>query len=166
MPDISGKTSPAIQASRALSYAGVWERMLAMLIDWVVVNSLVWPTSFVIGWLITTSRRTIGIRAHEAGVASGFLAVVVWIVGDWLYSSFMTSSRRQATFGKQWMHLKVTNLEGDRISFLQATGRHFAKFLSTFILLGGFVMAAFTRHKQTLHDLAAGTFVVRTENLE
>ena len=72
----------------------------------------------------------------------------------------MLSSSRQATIGKQWMRLKVTNSEGSRISFIQATGRHFAKFLSTFILLGGFVMAAFTIKRQALHDIAADTIVV------
>jgi uncharacterized RDD family membrane protein YckC len=131
-----------------------------MLIDWVVVNAVVWPTSFVIGWTISASRRMIGIRAHEAGFASGFLAVVLWIVFDWLYASILLSSPRQATYGKQRMHLKVTNLDGERIPFLQATARHFAKFLSTFMLLAGFVMAAFTRKRQALHDIAAGTLVV------
>jgi uncharacterized RDD family membrane protein YckC len=131
-----------------------------MLIDWVVVNSLVWPTSFVIGWILSESRRMIGIRAHDASFASGFLAVVLWIVADWLYASFMLSSPRQATIGKQWMRLKVTNSEGTRISFIQATGRHFAKFLSTFMLLGGFAIAAFTTRRQALHDIAADTIVV------
>lgn len=145
-------------------YATFWERTGAMVIDWVVVNSLVWPTSFVIGWILTASRRMIGIRAHDAGFASGFLAVVLWIVADWLYASFMLSSPRQATIGKQWMRLKVTNSEGARISFIQATGRHFAKFLSTFMLLGGFAMAAFTKKRQALHDVAADTVVIRNQN--
>jgi len=158
MPDITGEHRTVTKHSR---YAPFGDRALAMLIDWVVVNALVWPTSFVIGWILSASRRMIGIRAHEAGFASGFLAVVLWILFDWLYASIMLSSPRQATYGKQWMHLKVTNLEGERIPFLQATARHFAKFLSTFMLLAGFIMAAFTRKRQALHDIAAGTLVVR-----
>ncbi len=159
MPDITGGTRLK-SVPRIKNYAPFWDRTGAMLIDWVVVNSLVWPTSFVIGWILSESRRMIGIRAHDAGFASGFLAVVLWIVADWLYASFMLSSPRQATIGKQWMHLKVTNSDGVRISFIQATGRHFAKFLSTFMLLGGFVIAAFTTRRQALHDIAADTIVV------
>jgi len=159
MPDVTGSTRLR-SVPRINNYAPFWDRTGAMLIDWVVVNSLVWPTSFVIGWILSESRRMIGIRAHDASFASGFLAVVLWIVADWLYASFMLSSSRQATIGKQWMRLKVTNSEGSRISFIQATGRHFAKFLSTFILLGGFVMAAFTIKRQALHDIAADTIVV------
>jgi uncharacterized RDD family membrane protein YckC len=58
--------------------------------------------------------------------------------------------------------LKVTDLEGRRISFARATGRHFAKLLSGFILMIGFIMAGFTQRKQALHDMIAGTLVVRT----
>ena len=55
---------------------------------------------------------------------------------------------------------KVTDLDGARVSFGKATGRHFAKFVSALLLFGGFVMAAFTAKKQGLHDLMAGCLVV------
>jgi uncharacterized RDD family membrane protein YckC len=58
--------------------------------------------------------------------------------------------------------LKVTDLEGRRISFARATGRHFAKFLSAMICLVGYIMAGFTARKQALHDVIAGTLVVRS----
>ena len=165
MPDLAqNPPGPGTRMPARPVYAPFLDRTAAMLIDWVIVNSLVWPTSFVIGWILSASRRMIGIRAHEAGFASGFLAVVLWIIADWLYASLMLSSPRQATFGKQWMRLKVTNLEGERISFIQGTGRHFAKFLSTFMLLAGFIMAAFTSKRQALHDIAAGTLVVRNQD--
>jgi uncharacterized RDD family membrane protein YckC len=56
--------------------------------------------------------------------------------------------------------LVVTDTQGARLSFLHATGRHFAKFLSTLTLLIGYVMAAFTERKQALHDFVAGTYVL------
>jgi uncharacterized RDD family membrane protein YckC len=59
--------------------------------------------------------------------------------------------------------LKVTDLEGRRISFLRATARHFAKIVSGMILLIGFIMAGFTERKQALHDMIAGTLVVHTQ---
>ena len=58
--------------------------------------------------------------------------------------------------------MKVTDLAGNRISFLRATGRYFAKIISALILFIGFIMVAFTEKKQGLHDMIAGTLVVRT----
>src|SRR2546428_774442 len=72
-------------------------------------------------------------------------------------------SPRLATVGKMVFGLKVTNLEGHRISFARATGRHFAKLISAMILLIGYIMAGFSERKQALHDMIAGTLVVRTQ---
>jgi uncharacterized RDD family membrane protein YckC len=59
------------------------------------------------------------------------------------------------------MSIVVTDLQGNRISFARATGRHFAKYLSAFLLGIGFLMAAFTSKKQALHDFIAETLVVK-----
>ena len=45
--------------------------------------------------------------------------------------------------------------------FARATGRHFAKYLSSMILFIGYIMAGFTERKQALHDIIASTVVVR-----
>ena len=74
----------------------------------------------------------------------------------------MESSHLQATLGKMALSLQVTDLEGRRITFAKATGRFFAKYLSVLTLGIGYLMAAFTERKQALHDIIAGTLVVRT----
>jgi len=81
----------------------------------------------------------------------------------WLYFAFMHSSARQATLGKMAFGIKVTDIEGGRISFLRATGRYFATWVSSILLAIGFLMAGFTARKQGLHDLMAGTLVVRAD---
>ena len=80
---------------------------------------------------------------------------------NWLYSALMESSAKQATVGKLALGIIVTDMEGRRIGFGKATGRHFAKFLSALILGIGFIMVAFTQRKQGLHDILAGTLVIR-----
>ena len=72
----------------------------------------------------------------------------------------MLSSEKQATVGKMVLGMVVTDVNGGRISFGRATGRHFAKWLSALILGIGFLMAAFTERKQALHDMIADTLVV------
>ncbi len=58
------------------------------------------------------------------------------------------------------MGLKVKGLNGNKIGFGKATGRHFGKILSGMILFIGFIMAAFTEKKQALHDKMAGCLVI------
>jgi uncharacterized RDD family membrane protein YckC len=72
----------------------------------------------------------------------------------------MESSPLQATIGKLAVGLRVTDLQGQRISFGRATGRFFAKWLSGAILLIGYLMAGFTEKKQALHDRIAGCLVL------
>ncbi|MDX2476435.1 MAG: RDD family protein [Gammaproteobacteria bacterium] len=56
--------------------------------------------------------------------------------------------------------MKVTDAAGQRINFIKATVRYVAKILSSFILMIGFIMVAFTAKKQGLHDFIAGTRVI------
>jgi uncharacterized RDD family membrane protein YckC len=85
---------------------------------------------------------------------------IVWLFGPWIYEALMLSSAKQATLGKMALGLVVTDIEGRKLSFGRATGRHFAKYISAFILGIGFIMAAFTEKKQALHDMIAQTLVV------
>jgi len=119
-------------------YAGFWVRFVAMIIDILIVA---------IGGGIVTSI------AHFGGF-------ILSLCGPWLYEAFMLSSEWQATVGKRAMNLAVTGLDGGRISFARATGRHFAKYVSACLLGAGFVIAAFTEKKQALHDIIAGTLVI------
>jgi uncharacterized RDD family membrane protein YckC len=73
----------------------------------------------------------------------------------------MESSSLQATLGKMTIGIFVTDLNGSRISFGRATGRHFAKIVSTLVFFLGYLMAGFTQRKQALHDVIAGCLVMR-----
>jgi uncharacterized RDD family membrane protein YckC len=99
--------------------------------------------------------------ASRSGIPflGGVVGFVIGIAGTWLYEAFMLSSTRQATLGKMIFGMKVTDLSGNRLSFAHATGRYFAKWLSAFTLLIGYIMAGFTERKQALHDMVAGTLV-------
>ena len=80
---------------------------------------------------------------------------------NWLYYALLESSAWQATLGKKALGLEVTDMQGARISFGRATGRFFAKIISSIILCIGFIMIGFTEKKQGLHDMIAGTLVIR-----
>jgi uncharacterized RDD family membrane protein YckC len=120
------------------AYGGFWKRVLAWLIDALVVGA---GTGIIIA-------ATFGV------------GVVVLFCGHWLYEAFMTSSAWQATLGKRALNMVVTDENGGRLSFGRATGRHFAKWLSAMVLCIGFIIVAFTPKKQGLHDMIAETYVV------
>ena len=77
-----------------------------------------------------------------------------------MYYAGMHASKWQGTLGKIIVGIKVTDLNGQRISFARALGRYFATILSGSILYIGYIMAAFTQKKQSLHDVIARTMVV------
>jgi uncharacterized RDD family membrane protein YckC len=79
----------------------------------------------------------------------------------WFYAAGLESSRWQATIGKKWMGLKVTDMQGERLGFLHASGRHAAKYLSALPCFLGFVAALFNSRRLALHDRIAGTRVLR-----
>jgi uncharacterized RDD family membrane protein YckC len=84
------------------------------------------------------------------------IAVVVLFI----YWILMEASRYQASLGKQALGLKVVDDRGLGLTITRAAGRNLLKVLSAMILLIGFLMAGWTRHKQTLHDLVTRCHVV------
>lgn len=81
-------------------------------------------------------------------------------IGIGNFSAF-ESSPMQASPGKWLLGMRVTDFDGRRISLLRASGRYLGKGLSAMLLFWGFVMIAFHRHKQGLHDMLARTLVMR-----
>ncbi len=92
-----------------------------------------------------------------------FSFVVLFLIVPWIYFAYLESSRNQATLGKLAVRIAVTDMKGNRITFARATLRFFAMFLSWITLCVGFIIPAFTRYKQGLHDIIAGTLMFLQE---
>lgn len=152
----------AAPAAAPLDYAGFWNRVAATIIDFfilAVAGFVIIGPIFMFMLLANTGPSgdfTSGPLFPALQAATNFVTVV----GGWLYSALMESSRFQGTLGKMAVQIKVTDLEGNRISFGRATGRHFAKIVSSMIVFVGYIMVAFTDRKQGLHDIMAGCLVV------
>ena len=152
--------SPPVPATR---YGGFWIRLVAAIIDGILVNVVIWPIAMVTAVLVGVAGGAVRMPGAGVNMVNGIVWIGLSTCANWLYEAAMESSSKQATVGKMVLGLKVTDLEGRRISFLRATARHFAKIVSGMILLIGFIMAGFTERKQALHDMIAGTLVVRTQ---
>lgn len=144
-----------------LVYAPVWRRALASAIDVSLLITVVLPGVIAFFWVVELATSFLGMDPEDGRFLAGIAAVLLFATADWLYHAIMESRPRQATLGKQFMGLKVTAADGDPLEFGQASGRHFGKYLSTFGLFVGFLMACFTRRKQALHDIIASTLVLR-----
>lgn len=83
------------------------------------------------------------------------------VLVGWLYYALLESSRWQATIGKRWMRLQVTDLNGQRVEFRRASLRYWGQYLSGALGGIGFLIAAFTPRRQALHDMIAGCVVLQ-----
>ena len=149
-------------------YGGFWVRFVAMLIDGLILGipiALVFVVLlfFLGGFGMMLRRNAVNPRALVGPLIMAYLLFMILLIGlEWLYFAGMESSVRQATFGKAAMSLRVTGTDGRRLSFGHATGRFFAKIVSGMIPFGiGYIMAGFTAKKQALHDMIAGTLVMK-----
>lgn len=83
------------------------------------------------------------------------------ILLGWAYYAIMESSPQQGTLGKMAVGIAVTDLKGNRISFGRATGRYFCMYLTAITLFIGYIIAAFTGKRQTIHDMIASCLIIK-----
>ena len=142
-------------ANMQIRYAGFWIRFCGAFIDGIVVG--------VGGYIIGRLTGPILMSAASGPNALYGLMGANWTVNTaigWLYVALMQSSSTQATLGQMATSLRITDLQGRRVTFARATGRYFAAILSGCILWIGYLMMLWSPRKQTLHDQIAGTLVL------
>lgn len=130
-------------------YAGFWRRVLAYLIDLVVLAGFQGALSAIV---IVASDGDVRTVANVAPVC----ALVAWA-----YYALMESSPARGTLGKIALNLFVADLRGDPITFYRASARYWLKILSSLLFGLGWLLAGFTPRKQALHDLLSGCLVLR-----
>lgn len=144
-----------------VAYAGFWLRAIAYLIDTLLLTIVL--GTFVLGPLMERA----GLSSKDPWIfftngSRQVLAInLLMVMAQWIYWALLESSPWQATPGKRILGLYVTNLEGKRITFARASGRYFAKIISTLTIFVGYLMAGFTPKKQALHDMIAECLVLK-----
>jgi uncharacterized RDD family membrane protein YckC len=135
------------------NYAGFWIRFGAVLIDGILLGIVQVIVNFIF----------LGTVMNNNFMSSGTATMIYLfnLLVGLLYSTLLESSSKQATIGKMAVGIRVTDLNGERISFGRALGRHLSKFISAIILGIGYIMAAFDEKKRALHDKMAGTYVIQ-----
>ncbi|MDF2433914.1 MAG: hypothetical protein JWP44_3545 [Mucilaginibacter sp.] len=128
------------------------QRLLASALDWFFVAGVCIIVAFAASLFVSDKTARLSIALS--------LFVVIPII-KFLYHILMESSAKQATYGKQILGIKVCDLQGYRISFARATGRNMAKLCSVLTLFIGYLFSFFNKQQQCLHDMIAGTLVMK-----
>jgi uncharacterized RDD family membrane protein YckC len=136
--------APGVPDDRA-AYAGFWRRFAAYAIDYMLV-----AVGSVVLRLVALQVSVIGNGEFTLLLLAGYL----------LYCTLLESSPWQATVGKRILGLKVTNARGERMGLARAALRFVTKLLSLLTLFVGYLLIVFTKRRQALHDLIAGTLVM------
>jgi uncharacterized RDD family membrane protein YckC len=163
-----------MQPPEHLVLAGFWIRVAAHVLDNMIVS-----VPFVAAWFaFVITVMGVSILAPFMALSSGepvamgasFFVTLVMLylslifgrfIAVWLYHAILESGPHQSTWGKRACGLKVTNMTGQRITFGHATGRYFSTFITNMTMGIGYLMVAFTDRRQALHDMIAGTLVVK-----
>jgi uncharacterized RDD family membrane protein YckC len=146
-------------------YAAFWQRLLAWLLDGVILTILF----FILLFIISVGYPTASVYDPQTGTtvktlsSEGAIAVLISaFVVPYFYYAFFESSHFQATPGKLALGIYVSTTNGGEVDFATATMRYMVRgLLSGWCVSLGYWMFFFTARKQCLHDLVSGTIVVR-----
>lgn len=163
--DLRASTIDSIDSDRTaepsvLIYAGFWARFFAAFLDLLVLLACIILMLFSVAVLIAYSGRDSILHNPQAVLL--FYGVTIFMSAA--YYILMESGIHSATLGKRWMHIKVLDSNGNRLTIWRAAGRLLARVFSCLSLTIGFLIQPFTQRKQALHDLLAGTVVVRAND--
>ncbi|WP_081703124.1 RDD family protein [Desulfuromonas sp. TF] len=141
-----------------LPKAGFWIRMIAAIVDWVLVTAVEVTLGLLLG--LATARFDGGLN----GSGQSMISIVIWLFGTVLtvaYYVFFTGYCGQ-TPGKMALRIKVIRTNGMEIGYGKAALREvLGKFVSVILLGIGYLMVAFDLQKQGLHDKIADTYVIK-----
>jgi uncharacterized RDD family membrane protein YckC len=131
-------------------FPSAWRRLAGWLIELFVVAVLL------------AAGLVVGMTFSNGSLFVGFL---VALTAMWLYFAGLESSTAQTTLPGRLLGTRVTDLQGQRLTFARATRRHFAMYLSAITpFYVGYLMAFWTKRRQTLHDYLARTLVVKSQS--
>jgi len=142
--------------------AGFGPRLGAYLIDAIILFVANLIIGFIFGAGIAGAASTGSDAGAAAALGGAILGYLILVVLSIVYFAYFWSSKSQATPGKMAVGLKVVDKNtGGRISFGKGILRVIGYYISGLILYIGFLMIAFTDKKEGLHDMIAGTGVVK-----
>ncbi len=158
------KLREGVAIAAPVKYAGFWIRLVAALIDGIIL--------FILGSIL--QYALLGARVgspltdpvHPEVQIGQTLSILgfAWLIGLLTGATYegVFVHKLGATPGKMALGLKVVRPGGGPVSLGRAVGRYFAKMLSYIILCIGYIIIGFDSEKRGVHDMICDTRVIKT----
>jgi uncharacterized RDD family membrane protein YckC len=148
LPPAPGVAGPAIG-----TYANFWRRLLAVVLDGIVVSIPANIFAAALGsGLIVTGGGGIHYRSGGSGLHMLFFI---------LYEALLIAYWNGQTIGKKAMGIRVVSAGGAPVPVGMAFVRSVMKIVSGMVLMLGYLWMLWDPNRQTWHDKVAQTYVVR-----
>ncbi|TCV92431.1 putative RDD family membrane protein YckC [Luteibacter rhizovicinus] len=150
-------------------YAGFWLRFAAWVIDYLILLVPFTVIALSMGLAGAASHFMDVVGSDRVNAMSGYVAALRPIslattIAGFIYYAAFECSKWQATPGKLAVGLRVTDMQGERLSFGRSIGRNAVRLVNVVIWLIPmicYLVAAWTERKQGVHDMLAGTLVLQ-----
>ena len=139
---------------------GFWIRFVAFIVDNIIICITVALLSYVAGIAAEMGGITRNARPEEVEHLATLFGLFIGLFFGPVYFTLFTGWDGQ-TIGKWIFGLRVVRTSGDPIGYWKALLRYTGYSVSLLLFGLGFFMIAVDRNKRGLHDLIAGTYVIR-----
>jgi uncharacterized RDD family membrane protein YckC len=161
------KLREGVAPAYAVSYAGFWIRVVAYLIDLVILLVVQSIVNFAIfGSMMATVNPTVVPGQNPFEVMGPMFARLgmSMLTNTAITAAYFTFfvGALAASPGKLALGLKIVRPDGTAVGYGRALGRYLAGILSGLILAIGYIMVGFDSEKRGLHDMICDTRVIKT----
>jgi uncharacterized RDD family membrane protein YckC len=146
-----------IMQTEELEYVGFWPRVLASVIDTLLIGVITWP--------LLTAFYGESYWDGDSFIQGPMDFILSWIFPAVAVVIFWVT--RQATPGKMAISAKIVDARtGNAPSTNQCIGRYLSYFIAMIPFFIGIIWVAFDEKKQGWHDKISNTVVVRPKKIK
>ena len=133
-------------------FAAFDQRLLASVIDHFIIFGI---------YTVIILTSYIFIEGKDERIQAFLMPFPIIFIVKLMYGIFAEASTSQATIGKRMLNIKVTDMEGTRVSLGRSLGRNFSKILSVVPVFFGYLYSFLNKKNQCWHDITAETLVIK-----
>lgn len=153
-------------------YAPVWKRIVAMILDGIIISIIFGGLSFVLGigaaltgmsGMAGGGDPTAAMAAMESMGGKTFWLMLLMTVLFYLYGIVLPATPLRGTLGKHFMGIGIVDTNFDRIRIGRSLWRWIIRALTIVFIIPALI-AFFNKQRRAVHDFAAGTVIVRKDS--
>lgn len=150
-------------SSRDTEYAGFWVRLAAYVIDSIIVFfGLLFVRLFLSGIMSVLSDTWIG-----GNILFHYTLKDILLYGFQVLYFILCTYLTGTTLGKRAMNLRVVSADGQKLTILNVVYREtIGRFLCSFSVGIGYIIAGVDREKRGLHDILCDTRVIYAKRVK